>query len=399
MVRIQEANLYHVAVPMKRTLRHALASRSVAENIVVEISLAGRTGIGECAPRTYVTGESVDSVWDRIASFDLGWIDSRLRLESFESAVASVEALDLPRELGTPEGPGLAAACALELALLDAIGKVFDRPLEAVARALGVPEAYLGHHRFAFPQGWAVGLGDTMDSIPVDRATYLKVKIGPDMQQNFEQMQEIRRTVGSGMPLCVDANMAWTLEGAREAVARFERFGIAWYEEPLARGAFADYAELRRSTGARVMLDESLCTLEDGREALRHGACDFFNIRISKVGGFIPAIRLAELALSRGVWFQIGAHAGQMGILWAAGIHLASCLEGHVAFESGLTRQLFDRQIVRECGAATDDPFEERSLPGSGLGVSLVSPGELAAFCPRRATWSAAGGSRWSTVA
>jgi L-alanine-DL-glutamate epimerase-like enolase superfamily enzyme len=393
---ISRASLDHIVIPMKRSVRHAVAARSEAHNMLFQIELNGQRGAGECIPREYVTGETMDSVWDVLSTFDLRWINQRLRLGSFEEAVRSIEKLHLTRVLERPGRPGLAAACAVELALLDAVGNYFMRPLCTVPRALGLPERYCGHATDPVPQGWAVGLDDTVDSIRGLKPSYFKVKVGSGLAQDLERLRSIRELAGTAVPICVDANMAWSLEQAVEAVLAFEDLAISWYEEPLPRRAFADYRELRRRTGAKVMLDESLCSWEDARAAIDNEACDLFNIRISKVGGIIPATRLAALALSSGLSYQIGAHVGQMGVLWAAGIQLASGLKGFVAFEGGLSGVLFDRHIVRERNRNDWKSFVECGIPGSGLGVTVVDRDDLDVYSVRHATWNREAETTWS---
>ena len=48
--------------------------------------------------------------------------------------------------------------------------------------------------------------------------------------------------------------------------------------------------------GVPIMLDESLCSRVDAERAIADGTCDLFNLRLSKCGGFIPTLRLAQFA-------------------------------------------------------------------------------------------------------
>jgi muconate cycloisomerase len=67
------------------------------------------------------------------------------------------------------------------------------------------------------------------------------------------------------------------------------------------------------------MADESLVTMDQARRLIELGACDFFNIRLSKNGGVSGSLAIAKLAHEAGVKIQVGAQVGETGILSAAG--------------------------------------------------------------------------------
>ena len=77
------------------------------------------------------------------------------------------------------------------------------------------------------------------------------------------------------------------------------------------------------NTGMPIMLDESLCGMVDAEEAIAGGLCDLFNIRLSKCGGFIPSLRLVQVARRHGLGCQLGCQVGETAILSAAGRHFA----------------------------------------------------------------------------
>ena len=61
---ISKLTLYKVAVPLKRVIRHASFARSESENLIVKVTLAdGTSGYGEGVPRSYVTGETIESTF------------------------------------------------------------------------------------------------------------------------------------------------------------------------------------------------------------------------------------------------------------------------------------------------------------------------------------------------
>ena len=61
-MKIAELTAFHVRLPLRRTIRHALHRRRETENLLVRCTLAdGTTGWGEGVPRDYVTSETVES--------------------------------------------------------------------------------------------------------------------------------------------------------------------------------------------------------------------------------------------------------------------------------------------------------------------------------------------------
>jgi muconate cycloisomerase len=118
------------------------------------------------------------------------------------------------------------------------------------------------------------------------------------------------------------------------------------------------------------MLDESLCGAVDAERAVAGGWCDLFNLRLSKCGGFIPSLRLAQLAKKAGLGYQLGCQVGETGILSAAGRHFATSVGG-IRYTEGS----YDRHLVWEDLTEEDLTFARDGtapmLVGSGLGVTV----------------------------
>ena len=84
---ISSLTLYKVAVPLKRVVRHASFERTESENLIVRVTLSdGTTGYGEGVPRSYVTGETVDSTFSGSRGRRLGARSSAGRRASPKSS-------------------------------------------------------------------------------------------------------------------------------------------------------------------------------------------------------------------------------------------------------------------------------------------------------------------------
>jgi L-alanine-DL-glutamate epimerase-like enolase superfamily enzyme len=317
---------------------HARATRTECDNLVLIVEVDGVSGVGECVPRDYVTGETVDAAFDAICDMDLAIAVDHVVHGNLREGVATLEAFELPRRLSHGPRPGLAAACAVELALLDVLGKRTSTSLRETVNAMD--GSTFVRDVGAVPRRSraldTLGRADDLMKGPYP-PDHVKLKGTKDAALDVARARAVRDTFGDSVTLSVDANMAWSLADAISRVDLLRPFDVAWYEEPLRQYAWDDYRHLREQTAANVMLDESLCSMDDGRRAVEAGACDLFNVRISKHGGLVGALRLAAYAQAHGLGVHLGVHPGQSGVLGAAGAHFLRSVESIVAFEGGGT--------------------------------------------------------------
>jgi O-succinylbenzoate synthase len=201
---------------------------------------------------------------------------------------------------------------------------------DAHARSLGVPlcEA-LGAASKPIPSGLAVGIYDTTDELVERVGRYLadgyrrvKIKIQPGW--DIEPVEAVRRHFPK-VPLMVDANAAYTLADA-EVFRRLDRFGLLMFEQPLARGAHADSAELQRQLKTPVCADESADSLADVEEIIRLDAARIINIKLQRVGGLSEGRLMLERARAAGLGVWLGTMP-ELGVASAQGLQFAA-LEG-----------------------------------------------------------------------
>jgi muconate cycloisomerase len=110
--------------------------------------------------------------------------------------------------------------------------------------------------------------------------------------------------------------------------------------------------------------------LRDAEQATERGTCDLFNLRLSKCGGFIPSLRLAQFARRHGRGYQLGCQIGETALLSAAGRHFATSVVD-LRYAEGS----YDRHLVREALGTTDLTFGwggwAPALAGAGLGMTV----------------------------
>ncbi|AMV39453.1 dipeptide epimerase [Planctomyces sp. SH-PL62] len=383
-VSIRRLTLYRVEVPLKKPVKHASHERTTSENLVVRVELDdGATGFGEGVPRSYVTGETIETTFQALEKCE--WPRAIGRPGSFAEVVATLERLSLPEIDDDPRGMrGNAARCALELAVLDAYGRSFGVSLgEAVALATAD-----GLERNARPLPVRYSAAITAESRRKERISAIKfrvygfrdvkAKVGVAGQDDPGRLETIRRILGRRMDIRIDANEAWRADELIEKVDPLLRFRPSLLEQPVAHAEVDALADLRPRLGLPVMLDESLCGWPDGIAAVDRKTTDFFNVRLSKCGGVLPSLRLIGLARRNGLGVQLGCHPGETAILSAAGRHVASRVAGIRYLEGSYDRHILKSNVTRD-----DLTFgyggRARPIEGPGLGMR-VDPDLLAAM-------------------
>ncbi len=127
--------------------------------------------------------------------------------------------------------------------------------------------------------------------------TRFKIKVGlPSLDEDTERVAAVRRIIGPGRRLMVDANQLWDMPAARRAARALAAFDIYWLEEPLPAEDFPAYARLRAAIDIPLAAGESLYTEAQFRDLLLAGGCDFIQPNVCRVGGITPFLRIARLA-------------------------------------------------------------------------------------------------------
>jgi L-Ala-D/L-Glu epimerase len=374
-LKVVELTALLVRIPLKRVIKHASHTRTETDNLIVRCVLAdGTEGFGEGVPREYVTSESAESALELLKKSDLA--AQLTPCEDFAQAVAMIERIQPAAVPGDERGcQGNAARCALELALLDAYGRKYYEPLSTVTRLLA-PDIYEPKPRVRYSGALTTSRGRKARLGAMIMRLYgikqLKVKVGIPGYEDVPRLRAIRRWAGRAMDIRVDANAAWPANEAAARIRELEPFGISVVEQPVSHENVSTLAEIRRQVKTPIMLDESLCSMTDAERAVDLGNCDSFNVRLSKCGGYIPSLRLAQLAKRKGLTCQLGCMVGETAILSAAGRHFAATVSGLRAVEGS-----YDRRLVREPLGTKDLTFG-----WGGWAPILVSTGHGAIIDP-----------------
>ena len=159
-----------------------------------------------------------------------------------------------------------------------------------------------------------------------------------------------------------------------DVAEEFRDRGVICLEQPLEKGK---ESFLKKFKGEYpIMLDESLCSMEDAKRAIEEGYGDIFNIRISKNGGIINSLRIYKLAEENGIDCQIGCMVGESGILSAAGAQLAHMVPRLTFLEGSYGTHLLSEDVTEQkmtFGVGASLNSVRRRLNPLGLGVDINS--------------------------
>ncbi|MEU0271525.1 enolase C-terminal domain-like protein [Streptomyces sp. NPDC006307] len=400
-----EARLYRVALPMRVGFDHPAARRSTSDSLVLSLTVDGVTGLGECAPRAYVTGETTASVTEALHRVPMDRLFARLREVPPEELLARLRADGFEAALGldlTAAGPETEAEgaegaegahnnllCLLETAVLDLLAHRLSVPATDLLPDAGFPEPA------TLPVSQVLDLSLGVDTFLDTRGPFhfVKVKASEDIDRDVRTVGAIRDRLGPKVPVMVDANMSWTPATAVPYARRLRDAGAELVEEPLPRRSWDALRTLRRESGIRVMLDESVCTLADARAAVAAEACDAVNVRVAKNGGLLNAARLVAYARGAGLAFQIGVQVAETGPLINAGRALAFRSPDALTVEAGQSDRFFPGPEM----IVAPRPLVDRRAntlappPGPGFGVRLT---------PSAAPWAVLtwADGRWSPI-
>lgn len=357
---VVSSRVFQKRLDFRMDVAHGLASRFYSDNIYVEIrSGSGETGYGECVPRSYVTGETPESVRavlpELIASVASGTFSSPGEI------VACLETAGIS-ELGA-KNP--AAFCALELALLDLAGRHWEIPVSDVLGLAKSPAPLI--YSLVVPLLPDAALETFMEYAAGFEFRQVKVKV--DNHDPVGHLRKVKSLLAPGAEIRIDANCAWMESDAPDFTRAMASEGVVSVEQPLPAEDLDGMAKLR-GEGVLITLDESVCGPGDVDRAVNAGACDMINVRISKCGGLLGALRVMDAARRNGLSIQLGAQVGESCILSAAGALLAGSTPSFRWREG-----CFGTHLLREDLCEGDFRFGPHGnlVPpfGPGLGVTV----------------------------
>ncbi len=306
-MRLAEIRLHWVQIPLHEPFRISSGAVAVKDAILIELRSDVATGWGEASPMAgaFYSAETPEGSWEFLIQQVVPAFLDRPELDPQRC----VERLaDFP---GQPF-----AKAGLEGAVWDLHARECGQPLWKLLGGAPRPLA----------SGAAIGLMPTVEDLlnrieRFLREGYRRIKIKIEPGQDVELVRAVRARFGD-IPLMVDANAAYR----REHFAVFEELdqcGLMMIEQPLAREALEEHAELQRRLKTPICLDESAESLEAIHQITRLGSGRILNIKVQRMGGLWPARQAHDAAQAAGLPCWLGTMP-ELGIASAQGLHLGT---------------------------------------------------------------------------
>ena len=363
-MQINKVNVYQVLLPFTGDFTHSLRKRSAVKNIVVEVidEQEEIKGYGEGAPRSYVTGESQESATRSINGLikqnNFPW-----KLHEVSQIWEFVDSLSSGKEHNS-------AICAIETALLDALGKNENKYIiDYFPKDFRTGKIYYGA---TIPMDNKERITEICRLIKKMKINKLRIKIGKDFDRNKEIIDTVSHMVLGNYDLRVDINGGGNRELALKQMQLMKEYKVSVIEQPMMPDDpnIADYAKLAQTYGMILMADESACSLQDVKRLYREGFYKMINVRLSKCGGFRHSLKIIDYLRLNKTPFQIGCHLGESGILSAAGRILSLLCGDAVHYDGSYDKFLLKKNITCE-NVSFGLGGEAGPLDGPGLGVKI----------------------------
>lgn len=368
-MRLEGLEVFRFPVPFRVVFRHASASRSEAANVIVAARGAGGVaGYGEGCPREYVTGETLASAGAFVERH-------RPSLRSEVSDMKSLFAWTQARREEIDSAP--AAFCAMEMAVLDLLGRLEKKPIEDL----------LGLARPTGGFSYSAVLGDSaMPEFLAQAERYramgfrdFKVKVSGDVEKDRLKLAALAEKGGSGIRIRLDANNLWSDPVAAVRHLNALDAQVFAVEEPLQAGDFEGMRRVAGECGVRIVVDESLVRLQQ-LEALTDGETWIVNLRVSKMGGLLRSLELAAEIVRRDIGLIVGAQVGETSLLTRAALTVMSQHRPEIiAAEGGFGTHLLERDLTEPSLTFGRDGVLDtgRVLNPAGPGLGLEVREEL----------------------
>ena len=301
---------------------------TLSERVLLEIYLDG--GRGESAPLEPYDGVPLAACRAALEAYAAAVEPLGEDATGMEVLQACRAVADLPQALA-----------AVDMALWDRAGRRAGRPVAALLTDRPLERVHVNATE---------GIVDPEQAV---REGYACLKVKAGLGDDGQRLRAIRAAAGDELDLRIDANGAWSVDEASEALAELAVYRIELAEEPV-RGV-ASFRALRPRTSVPISLDETAS--ETG--ALAGDVADAVCLKIGACGGITPLLARATLARANGIDVYVASsHDGPLGV--AAALHAAAAL-----------------RIERPCGLATLGAFADLDpgVPAPERGALAVPQG------------------------
>ena len=306
---VKSVALHRVRVPLVEPFRISNGEVAEKEAILIEVATGDNKhiGWGEASPMpgNFYSSDTPETVWNSLVN-------------NLVPVVLNDGEVEVPRyyERLRSHAVDPFAKSGIEGALWDLYANSLHVPLY---------ELFGGGSR-PIPSGVAIGIYDEISELldRVQRYTeqgYKRVKIKIEPGWDIEPVRAIRNRFPV-LPLMVDANAAYSLADL-DLFCELDNCELMMIEQPLARDAHLEAAELQRQLNTPLCADESAESMETLRSLIENKAARIINIKVQRVGGLSEAMLMLRAARIAGLECWVGTMP-ELGVASVQGLHFAT---------------------------------------------------------------------------
>jgi L-fuconate dehydratase len=142
---------------------------------------------------------------------------------------------------------------------------------------------------------------------------HLKLKVGGDLETDLRRVRLVREAIGPAHRLSLDANQAWDVEQAIDAIRVLSEVDPWWIEEPTSPDDILGHRRIRDAVApVRVATGEHVQNRVVFKQLLQLEAIDVCQLDCCRLGGMNEVLAVVLLAAKFGV--PVCPHAGGVGL-------------------------------------------------------------------------------------
>ena len=356
--RIADIQVHLVSEPVASGFADATRKVESIGYLIVRIRTdTGQEGIGV----TYheVGGE---------ATRDIIEFNMKARLlgrDPLETEVIYADFVQYLRGVGR-KGVMFCALSAIDIALWDLKGKIFDLPLYRL----------LGGNKTKVPVYASGGWTSYDDDQLVAEARHMvaqgyrmiKLKVGVEGGRNprrdVRRVAKVRDAIGPDVTLMLDANNCWNAATAAQFANRLGDYDILFLEEPVFADDMPGLAQFKRSTDMPLATGEHEYTKYGARDLILNQAVDIMQLDGARAGGYTEMLKIAAIAQAWNI--PVAPHAMEnIHLHLVAAVPNALFVERLLLFETLTANTFVDAPVPK------DGYMEVPNLPGMGLVLNM----------------------------
>ena len=261
MTRIAAIRLTRLRIPLKAPYRLSFGPVEHFDSIVVECETGNdAAGLGEATLLTGYTEETIEGSWAKA-----GEIAEHLEGLEVRAAHTLLEAL-------VKKHPFTVTAFRTALEMIEGNGYLSPGREQPVQLLAGInakeDEAVRAELERLYSEGYRT----------------FKLKVGFDVEKDLAHVRCVQKLAAGKARLRIDANQAYSAEQGVAFVRSLDPSDIELVEQPCRAGDWDSRMEVVRAARVPMMLDESLCGLEEIQRAADLAAARFIKLKLMKLG-------------------------------------------------------------------------------------------------------------------